>query len=160
LSSQPEIREQTAFSPELLQALHEIKTPSQVIPTGANLFQQDSAAKDLYLVESGEFSILFSTSQGQRQLLEVVGPGSLLGLSEIVGGANHRASAVAGSGTAASSIPREKLLSLLRGNTAFCMEVVRLLSVELHSQYYKFRNISAHPGRPRRRDVNTELNLN
>jgi CRP/FNR family transcriptional regulator len=150
----------TAFSPELLQALDKIKTASQVTPTGATLFHQGSAAKDVYLVESGQFSILFSTSQGQRQLLEVVGPGSFLGLSEIVGGANHRASALASSGAAASSIPREKLLNLLRGNTAFCMEVVRLLSEELHGLYYKFRNISAHPGRPRRRDVNTELNLN
>jgi CRP/FNR family transcriptional regulator len=158
LSSQPALRDHIAkLSSELLQALHEIKTP-QVLSTGATLFQQGSTAKDLYLVESGEVCILFSTGQGQRQLLEVVGPGSMLGLSEIMGGTSHRATAVARNGGGSSSIPREKLLNLLRGNTALCMEIVRLLSEELHGLYYKFRNISAHPGRPRRRDVNAELN--
>jgi CRP-like cAMP-binding protein len=158
LSSQPSLREYPAkLSSELSQALHEIKTP-QALSKNSTLFQQGSPARDLYLVESGEICILFSTGQGQRQLLEVVGPGSLLGLSEIVGGTNHRASAVARSGAEASSIPREKLLSLLRGNRAFSMEILRLLSEELHGLYYKFRNISAHPGRPRRRDMNQELN--
>jgi len=158
LSSQSASRDHIAkLSSELLQALQGIKTP-QVLSKGAPLFQQGSSAKDVYLVESGEVCILFSTGQGQRQLLEVVGPGSMLGLSEIMGGTNHRATAVASNGAGASSIPREKLLSLLRGNTAFCLEIVRLLSEDLHGLYRKFRNISAHPGRPRRRDVNAELN--
>jgi CRP-like cAMP-binding protein len=157
LSIQPPSRDHLAkLSPELLQALQEIKTP-QVLSKGAALFQQGSTAKDVYLVESGEVCILFSTDQGQRQLLEVVGAGSMLGLSEIMGGTNHRATAEACGAAGASSIPREKLLSLLRGNTAFCLEIVRLLSEDLHGLYRKFRNISAHPGRPRRRDVNAEL---
>ena len=158
LSIQPASRDHIAkLSPELLQALQEIKTP-QILSKGATLFQQGSSAKDVYLVESGEVCILFSTGQGQRQLLEVVGAGSMLGMSEIMGGTTHRATAVACSAGGASSIPREKLLSLLRGNTAFCLELVRLLSADLHGLYRKFRNISAHPGRPRRRDVNAELN--
>jgi len=140
-----------------LQALQEIKTP-QALSKGATLFQQGSTAKDVYIVESGEVCVLFSTGQGQRQLLEVVGAGSMLGLSEIMGGTKHRATAVACSAGGASSIPREKLLSLLRGNTAFCMEIVRLLGKDLNGLYGKFRNISAHPGRPRRRDLNAELN--
>jgi CRP-like cAMP-binding protein len=157
LSSQTNSREYTAkLSSELQQALHEIKTP-HVLSKDATLFQQGSPARDVYLVERGEVCILFSTGEAQRQLLEVVGPGSMLGLSEIMGGTNHRASGVARSGNETSSIPREKLLTLLRGNTSFCMEIVRLLSEELHGLYYKFRNISAHPGRPRRRDMNEEL---
>jgi CRP-like cAMP-binding protein len=145
------------LSPGLLQALQQIKTP-HVLSEGATLFQQGSTAKDVYLVESGKVRILFSTGQGQRQLLEAVGAGSMLGLGEIMGGTTHRATAVACGAAQASSIPREKLLSLLRGNTAFCLEIVRMLSEDLHGLYRKFRNISAHPGRPRRRDVNAELN--
>ena len=157
LSSQPASCDLIAkLSPDLLRALQEIKTP-QVLSKGVTLFQQGSTAKAVYLVERGEVRILFSTSQGQRQLLEVVGAGSVLGLSEIMGGTNHRATAVAGSAAGASSIPSDKLLSLLRGNTAFCLEIVRLLSADLHGLYRKFRNIRAHPGRPRCRDMNAEL---
>jgi len=86
LSTQPASRGHIAkLSPYLWQALQEIKS-SQVLSKGATLFQQGSTAKDVYLVESGEVCILFSTGQGQRQLLEVVGAGSMLGLSEIMGG--------------------------------------------------------------------------
>jgi hypothetical protein len=38
------------------------------------------------------------------------------------------------------------------------MEVVRLLSGELHGLYQKFRNITAHPGRPRQRPLDEQLN--
>ena len=33
------------------------------------------------------------------------------------------------------------------------MEIVRLLSANLHLLYHKFRSVSAHPGRPRRRSL-------
>jgi hypothetical protein len=38
------------------------------------------------------------------------------------------------------------------------MQVVRLLSEDLHALYHKFRSISAHPGRPRHRPLDEQLN--
>jgi hypothetical protein len=38
------------------------------------------------------------------------------------------------------------------------MEVVRFLSEDLHALYHKFRSISAHPGRPRQRPLDEQLN--
>jgi hypothetical protein len=82
----------------------------------------------------------------------------MLGLSETMCGANDRATAEAATILFTSFIAREKLLKLLRENADFSMEIVRLLSEELHLIYNKFRGISAHPGRPRRRDLNVHLN--
>lgn len=145
------------LSPDLLRALHGIKA-LRLFPKGATLFQQGSAATGVYLVESGEVCILLSTGQSQRQLLEVVGPGTMLGLSESMTGEKYRITAEAGEPTTAGFIPRAEFLEFLRQHAEFCMQVVRLLSEDLHGLYHKFRRISAHPGRPRHRPLDEQLN--
>ena len=92
-------------------------------------------------MESGEVRVLLSAGQSQRQLLEVVGPGTVLGLSESMSGEKYRITAEAGEPTTAAFIPREELLEFLREHGDFCMQVVRLLSEDLHGLYHKFRSI-------------------
>ena len=145
------------LSPDLLRALHAIKS-ARLYPTGATLFQQGSAAAGVYLVESGEVRMLLPTGQSQKQLLEVVGAGTVLGLSESMTGGKHRITAEAGDQTMAAFIPREEFLEFLREHGDFCMQVVRLLGEDLHGLYHKFRSISAHPGRPRHRPLDEQLN--
>jgi CRP-like cAMP-binding protein len=82
----------------------------------------------------------------------------MLGLSESMSGERCRVTAEAGEQTTAAFIPREEFLGFLREHGDFCMEVVRLLSEDLHVLYHKFRNISAHPGRPRHRPLDQRLN--
>ena len=145
------------LSPDLLQALRGIKSV-QRFPKGATLFQQGSAVTGVYLVEGGEVRVLLSAGQNQKQLLEVVGPGTMLGLSESMTGEKYRITAEAGEQTTAAFIPREKFLEFLRDHGDFSMQVVRLLSDDLHGLYHKFRSISAHPGRPRHRSLDEQLN--
>jgi CRP/FNR family transcriptional regulator len=145
------------LSPDLLQALHGIKSVRR-FSKGAALFQQGSAVTGVYLVESGKVRVLLATPQSQKQLLEVVGPGTMLGLSESMSGEKYRITAEAGEQTTAAFIPRGEFLEFLREHGDFCMEVVRLLSEDLHALYYKFRSISAHPGRPRHRPLDEQLN--
>jgi CRP-like cAMP-binding protein len=144
-------------SPDLLQALRGIKSV-QLFPKGATLFQQGSAVTGVYLVESGEVRVLLPSGQRQKQLLEVVGPGTMLGLSESMTGEKYRITAEAGVQTRAAFVPREDFLEFLREHGDFCMQVVRLLSEDLHGLYHKFRSISAHPGRPRHRALDEQLN--
>ena len=152
--SQPTPRK---LSPDLLQALHGIRSVRRV-PKGATLFQQGSAVTGVYVVESGEVRVLLPAPQSQKQLLEVVGPGTMLGLSESMSGEKYRITAEAGEPTTVAFIPREEFLEFLREHGDFCMQVVRLLSEDLHALYHKFRSISAHPGRPRQRPLDEQLN--
>jgi CRP-like cAMP-binding protein len=145
------------LSPDLMQALHGIKS-LQLFSKGATLFRQGSVVMGVYLVEKGEVRVLLPTGQGQRQLLEVVGPGTVLGLSESMTGGTYRVTAEAGDRTTLAFIPREEFLKFLREHGDFCMQVVRLLSEDLHGLYHKFRSISAHPGRPRQRALGAQLN--
>jgi CRP/FNR family transcriptional regulator len=154
MPSQPE---QGKLSPELLEALRGIKTIRQYAK-GALLFQQGSAVTGVYLVESGEVRILLPTGPRQHQLLEVAGPGTILGLSESMTGEDYRVTAEAGDQTSAAFIPRQNFLEFLRTHGDFCVQVLRLLSDDLHGLYRKFRSICAHPGRPRHRDLDEQLN--
>jgi CRP-like cAMP-binding protein len=140
-----------------MQALRGIKSVRS-FPKGATLFQQGSAVTGVYLVERGEVRVLLPSGQRQKQLLEVVGPGTMLGLSESMTGEKYRITAEAGEPTTAAFIPRKAFLDFLREHGDFCMQVVRLLSEDLHGLYHKFRSISAHPGRPRQRPLDEQLN--
>jgi CRP/FNR family transcriptional regulator len=144
------------LSPDLLRALQGIKSVRR-FPQGATLFQQGSAVTGVYLVESGEVRVLLSAGQSQKQLLEVVGAGTMLGLSESMTGEKYRITAEAGDQATVAFIPRKEFLEFLREHAEFCMQVVRLLSEDLHGLYHKFRSITAHPGRPRHRPLDEQL---
>jgi CRP-like cAMP-binding protein len=145
-----------SMSPGLFEALQGLKSV-QTFSKGATLFKQGSPVEGIYFLETGEVRIILSTGHGQRQLLELAGPGTLLGLSESMSGENYRLTAEANSLTTAAFVPRDALLNFLREHGTLSLEVVRLLSQQLNGLYAKFRMISAHPGRPRRRDLDQEL---
>jgi CRP-like cAMP-binding protein len=145
------------LSPDLWQALHGIKAV-RVYPKGTQLFEQGANVSGVYVVESGEVRVLLPTALGRQQLLEVAGPGSILGLIESMSGDAHRVTAEAGKHSTVAFIPRDRFLDFLRDHCDFCMQVVRLLSEDLHGLYHKFRSISAHPGRPRHRSLDEQLN--
>jgi CRP-like cAMP-binding protein len=146
-----------SLSPELLQALDAIKSVRS-LDEGATLFQEGSPATGIYLVESGAVRVLLSNAQSKKQLLEIAGPGAMFGLSETLSGEKYRTTVEADDETTAAFITREKLLGLLRDNGEFCMEVLRVLIADLHGLYHRFRGISAHPGRPRRRPLDQNIN--
>ena len=145
------------LSSELWEALHGIKA-IRVYPKGTQLFQQGHSVSGVYVVESGEVRVLLPTGLGRPQLLELAGPGAVLGLSESMSGDRYRVTAEAGDHTTVAYIPREVFLEFLRVHCDFCLQVVRLLSEDLHGLYHKFRSISAHPGRPRHRSLDEQLN--
>jgi CRP/FNR family cyclic AMP-dependent transcriptional regulator len=145
------------LSTELSQALRGLRSV-RPFARGSTLFREGSAVTGIYLVESGAVRVLLSNGGMERQLLDVAGPGTVLGLSESMSGEKHRSTAEAEEYTMAVFIPREELLEFLREHGDFCMQVVRLLSDDLHGLYHKFRSITAHPGRPRQRALDEQLN--
>ncbi len=154
MSSQPF---RGTLSPDLEEALCQIMT-SRTFAKGTVLFRHGTPSSGIYFVDAGEVRVFLPTSQNQNQLLEIVGPGAILGMSESMAGESYRVTAEADTQTTASFIDREKFVEFLSANHECCMQVVRLLSENLHSLYHKFRGISAHPGRPRHRSLNQQLN--
>ena len=144
------------LNPDLWEALHKVRSV-RTYAQGSILFERGEAVVGVYVVESGRVRLLLPTTQRQ-QLLEIAGPGTVLGLSESMSGASYRVTAEAQDYATVGFVSRERLLEFLRGHGEYCMQVVRLLSEDLHGLYHKFRSISAHPGRPRHRAPDEELN--
>lgn len=145
------------LSHELEHALRSRMTV-RVCPKRARLYQQGTPAVGIYLVETGAVRVLLPAGENQSQLLEVVGAGAIPGLSESMSGDNYRVTAEAEETTTLAFIDRKNFLEFLEGHPDFCMQVMRLLSENLHGLYHKFRSVRAHPGRPRRRPLTEQLN--
>jgi hypothetical protein len=61
-------------------------------------------------------------------------------LSEAISGGPHKLAAVAVDCAQVAFVSREDLLPFLQQNQLFCMQLVQLLSEDLHSLYHRFRN--------------------
>jgi CRP-like cAMP-binding protein len=131
-------------------------TTSRAFSKGATLYLQDTPSAGIYMVESGSVLVMLPTGDNDRQLVEVVGAGTILGLSESLSESNYRVTAEAAELTSTLFIERESFLKALDDHHEICMQVVRLLSENLHGLYHKFRRVSAHPGRPRRRSPSAQ----
>jgi CRP-like cAMP-binding protein len=145
------------LSPDLYQALHGIKSV-KVYGKGSTLFQRGTPVTGVYVVDSGRVRLLLPSLQGRPQLLEIAGPGAILGLSETMSGDEYRVTALAEEYVTASFVPQQSFVEFLRLNCEYCMQIVRLLSEDLHGLYHRFRSISARPGRPRRHRPDEQLN--
>jgi CRP/FNR family transcriptional regulator, cyclic AMP receptor protein len=145
------------LSPELEQGLRPIMTRREFC-RGSTLYRYGAAASGLYLVERGAVRVLLPTSDNKSQLLEIAGPGAILGLSESLSDDSYRVTVQAEEPTSAVFIARKDFVQMLEDQQELCMQVVQLLSEGLHGLYHRFRSVSAHPGRPRRRSLNEKLN--
>lgn len=124
--------------PELWSALKGLRSEC-TYSRGKRLFQCGEPAKGVYLIESGEVSLLLPLPSGASPIFEKVGPGVALGLSEAMSGENYKLTAQARKPAQVWFVERQELLDFLRRHPQFCMQIVRLLSEDLHLLYHKFR---------------------
>ena len=82
----------------------------------------------------------------------------MLGLSEAILGGPHKLSARAVARTELLFVERADLMSYLAKHPGLCMDIVRMLSEDLHGLYHKFRTLSVDPARMRRRGTDGRFN--
>lgn len=133
---------------DLWRAFDQIKS-SRTYAAGSALFEEETPAVGVFLIESGQVGIRVLSGDGRRRRLATAGPGTMLGLSEAISGECYKVSAHTVVPTDVFFVKREDLLEFLAAHPAVCMEVVRLLSEDLHSLYHHVRKLDS--GRTRRR---------
>jgi CRP-like cAMP-binding protein len=138
----------TAYS-EIWQALDGLKALRRY-DNGTPVFHQGDPAQGIYLVEKGEVRLMLPGSALPQPTFAVAGPGAVLGLSETMTGQAHKLGAEALGPAEIAFVEREALLEFLRLHHQFCLQIVRLLSDDLHALYQRFQGMSAE-GKSRRR---------
>jgi CRP-like cAMP-binding protein len=127
----------TEFPRGFGEALEALKTRKNY-GKGESLYRRGQAGRGIYLVESGSVR-LEAISEVEQGPFGTAGPGAILGLCETVSGHPYFLSAEAVGPVQVAFVQRAQLLRFLREQHEQCMQVVRLLSEDLHLLYESFR---------------------
>ena len=136
---------------EALQAFDGIKQLAAV-PRGSTLFIEAKHARGIFVLCEGRAKLSVSSKEegGKRLMLRVAGPGEVLGLSATMSGKPYEVTAEMLDDAQVAFIRRKDLLHFLRDHREACLQVVHLLSQDLHTAYDRVRSIGlSHTRRPR-----------
>ncbi len=125
---------------EALQAFDAIKTTT-IVPRGATLFSEGKPPRGIYVLCEGRAKLSVCADNRKRLMLRVAGPGEVLGLSASMSGKPYEVTAEMLDASQVAFVRRRDLLHFLRDHRVACLQVVHLLSQDLHQAYDRVRSI-------------------
>lgn len=125
----------------------EVITSVSLHPPGAILFRERQAATGILVLCEGKVRLSVCAESRKRYTLRVVGPGEVLGLSACLCDSPHEVTAVTLETVRVAVVRRNDLLHFLREHHQACLQVVDLLSQDLHLAYDYLRSIAFGRGR-------------
>jgi CRP/FNR family transcriptional regulator len=134
---------------DALQAFDAIKIAG-LYPRGAILFEETRPPRGVFLLCDGRAKLSVSSPHGKRLTLRIAGPGEILGLSAALTGTPYEVTAELIDNCQVAFVKRRDLLHFLRQHREACLQVVHLLSSDLHTAYERVRAVGlARTRRPR-----------
>ena len=125
---------------EALQAFDSIKSIN-IYPRGSSLLREGHAARAIYVLCEGRAKLSVCSENGKRLTLRIAGPGEVLGLSAVLSGCPYEVSAETLDTARVAIVRRKDLLQFLRKHREACLQVVHLLSEDLHVAYDRVRSV-------------------
>ena len=135
---------------DALEAFDRIKTLVRY-PRGALLFEEGQPARGIFVLCEGRVKLSVCSESGKRLTLRVATPGEVLGTSACLAAGQYEVTAEAIDSAKVAIVRRKELLKFLRSHREACMQIVHLLSQDLHVAYERVRSIGL--GRTRRARV-------
>ena len=116
----------------------------------AVLFAEGRPVRGIYILCDGRAKLSIGAESGKRLTLRIAGPGEVLGLGAVLSNTPYEVTAEVIDDSQVVFVRRRELMKFLRTRPAICMQVVCMLSQDLHGAYERVRNIgSVRPHRPR-----------
>lgn len=125
---------------DALQAFDQIKELSQ-LPRGSTLFGEGRQSRGVFLLCQGRAKLSVCSEGGKRLMLRVAGPGEVLGLSATMSGKPYEVTAELLENAQVAFVRRKDLLKFLKENQVACMQIVHLLSQDLHLAFDRVRTV-------------------
>ncbi|HLH08778.1 MAG TPA: cyclic nucleotide-binding domain-containing protein [Terriglobales bacterium] len=126
--------------PDALQAFDQIKEVSQ-LTKGTVLFCEGRPSRGVFVLCHGRAKLSVCSDSGKRLMLRVAGPGEVLGLSATMANKPYELSAELVDNGQVVFIRRKDLLRFLKDNQNACMQIVHLLSDDLHNAFDRVRTV-------------------
>jgi CRP/FNR family transcriptional regulator len=96
--------------------------------------------RGIYLLCDGRAKLSICAG-GKRLTLRVAGPGEVLGLGAVLSNTPYEITAELVDSSQIAFIRRKEIVKFLREHPEVCMQVVRMLSQDLHGAYERVRSI-------------------
>ena len=125
---------------DALGAFDSIKAIIQ-IPRGEVLFHEGRLPRGAFVLCGGRVKLSVSSEHGKRLMLRVAGAGEVLGLSATMSGKPYELTAEVLDPAQVAFIKRRDLLRFLRDHREACLQVVHLLSQDLHTAFDRVRTV-------------------
>jgi CRP/FNR family transcriptional regulator, cyclic AMP receptor protein len=126
---------------ESLRAFDEIKLLASY-PRSALLFAEGRPVRGIYILCDGRAKLTICAENGRRLTLRIASPGEVLGLGATLSNTPYEVTAELLDNSQVVFVRRKELLRFLREQPVVCMEVVRMLSQDLHGAYERVRSIA------------------
>ncbi len=110
-------------------------------PRGALLFSEGRHPSGIYLLNTGGARLSICSSRGERLMLRMARAGDVLGLSANVSGKCHEVTAELTAPSRVTFIRRKDFLKFLKDHPEACLQVVHMLSNDVHAAYDRVRAI-------------------
>lgn len=123
-----------------LQAFDAVKSVS-LYPRGATLFAEGRSPRGVFVLCDGRAKLSICSETGKRLMLRIAGPGEILGLSSALSGKPYEITAETMDASQVVFVKRKDLTKFLRDHREACLQVVHLLSGDLHNAYERVRSI-------------------
>jgi len=134
---------------ESLKAFDQIKSLGS-FPRGAVLFAEGRPVRGIFILCDGRAKLSICSDTGKRLTLRIAGPGEVLGLGAALSNTPYEVTAELIDNSQVVFVRRKELVRFLRENRTVCLEVVRMLSQDLHGAYERVRTIAmVHSRHPR-----------
>ena len=118
-------------------AIKAIEKPNR----GDVLFHEGRVPRGVFVLCEGRVKLSVCSENGKRLMLRVAGPGEVLGLSASVAGKPYEVTAEVLDNSQVAFIKRKDLLKFLREHREACLQVVHLLSQDLHIAFDRVRTV-------------------
>jgi CRP/FNR family transcriptional regulator, cyclic AMP receptor protein len=125
---------------DTLRSFDAIKS-ARTFPRNTILFAEGRPVRGIYLLCDGRAKLSICSDSGKRLTLRIAGPGEVLGLGAALSNTRYEITAELLDASQIVFIRRKELMRFLRDHPEVCMQVVRMLSQDLHGAYERVRSI-------------------
>ncbi len=125
---------------ESLKSFDEIKSLASY-PRNTVLFAEGRPVRGIYILCDGRAKLSICSDTGKRLTFRVAGPGEVLGLGAALSNTPYEITAELLDNSQVVFVRRKELMKFLREHREVCMEVVRMLSQDLHGAYERVRTL-------------------
>ena len=127
---------------ESLKAFDEIKSVASCRRSTV-LFAEGRPVRGIYILCDGRARLSICSDAGRRLTLRIAGPGEVLGLGAALSNTPYEVTAELLDNSQVVFVRRKDLMKFLRDHREVCLQIVHMLSQDLHGAYERVRSIGS-----------------